>query len=81
MDCVCLRSASSVADSSAVLQEAAQPGMAISFVARRHGIAPSLIFGWRRGMSEGGNYPQDLDVHDALGQHFFEPGVLGLKSA
>jgi transposase len=38
----------------AVLQEAAQPGMTISFVARRHGIAPSLIFGWRRRMSEGG---------------------------
>jgi transposase len=38
----------------AVLQEAAQPGMTISFVARRHGIAPSLIFSWRRRMSEGG---------------------------
>jgi transposase len=31
----------------AVLQEGAQPGMTISFVARRHGIAPSLIFGWK----------------------------------
>jgi transposase len=38
----------------AVVQEAAQPGMTISYVARRHGIAPSLIFGWRRRMSEGG---------------------------
>jgi transposase len=38
----------------AVLQEAAQPGMTISYVARLHGIAPSLIFGWRRRMSEGG---------------------------
>jgi transposase len=38
----------------AVLQEAVQPGMTISFVARRHRIAPSLIFGWRRRMSEGG---------------------------
>ena len=38
----------------AVLAEAAQPGMSISYVARRHGIAPSLIFGWRRRMSEGG---------------------------
>ena len=27
----------------AVVQEAAQPGMTISYVARRHGIAPSLI--------------------------------------
>ena len=38
----------------AVVQEANQPGMTISYVARRHGIAPSLIFGWRRRMSEGG---------------------------
>jgi transposase len=38
----------------AVLAEAAQPGMSISYVARRHGISPSLVFGWRRRMSEGG---------------------------
>ena len=38
----------------AVLAEAAQPGMSISYVARRHGIAPSLLFGWRRRMTEGG---------------------------
>jgi transposase len=38
----------------AVVQESAQPGMTISYVARLHGIAPSLIFGWRRRMSEGG---------------------------
>ena len=38
----------------AVLQEATQPGMTISYVARRHGIAPSLVFGWRRRMTEGG---------------------------
>jgi transposase len=37
-----------------VVQEAMAPGMTISYVARRHGIAPSLIFGWRRRMSEGG---------------------------
>jgi len=37
-----------------VLAEAAQPGMSISYVARRHGISPSLLFGWRRRMSEGG---------------------------
>jgi transposase len=37
-----------------LVQEAMQPGMTISYVARRHGISPSLIFGWRRRMSEGG---------------------------
>lgn len=38
----------------AVLAEAAQPGMSISFIARKHGISPSLLFGWRRRMTEGG---------------------------
>jgi transposase len=36
------------------VHEAMQPGMTISYVARRHGISPSLIFGWRRRMKEGG---------------------------
>jgi len=38
----------------AILAEAGQPGMSISYVARRHGISPSLVFGWRRWMAEGG---------------------------
>ena len=38
----------------AVLAETSQPGMMISYAGRRHGIAPSLIFGWRRRMTEGG---------------------------
>jgi Transposase len=29
----------------AVLEEAGQPGMTISYIARRHGISPSLVFG------------------------------------
>ena len=44
----------SAAQKMAVVQEAAQPGMTISYVARRHGISPSLIFSWRRRMSAGG---------------------------
>jgi transposase len=31
-----------------------QPGMTVSAVARLYGIAPSLLFQWRRRMSEGG---------------------------
>jgi transposase len=45
----------------AVLAEAAQPGMSISYVARRHGISPSLLFGWRRRMSEGGKEAVRVD--------------------
>jgi transposase len=48
----------------AVLAEAAQPGMSISYIARRHGISPSLLFGWRRRMSEGGK--EAVRVDDAV---------------
>jgi len=34
--------------------ETMQPGMSISYVAGRHGLSPSLMFRWRRLMSEGG---------------------------
>ena len=38
----------------AVVAETMQSGMSISYVARRHGLSPSLVFRWRRLMSEGG---------------------------
>jgi len=38
----------------AVVAETMQPGMSGSYVARRHGLSPSLIFRWRQLMSEGG---------------------------
>lgn len=37
-----------------VVREATQPGMTVSYVARKHGISPSLVFRWRRLMAEGG---------------------------
>jgi len=37
-----------------VVREAAQPGMTVSYIARKHGISPSLVFRWRRLMAEGG---------------------------
>ena len=39
----------------AVVAETMQPGMSISYVARRHGLSPSLVFRWRRLMNEGGH--------------------------
>ena len=39
----------------AVVSETMQPGMSISYVARRHGLSPSLVFRWRRLMTEGGH--------------------------
>ena len=41
-------------DLKTVVAETMQPGMSISYVARRHGLSPSLVFRWRRLMSEGG---------------------------
>ena len=38
----------------ALVAETMQPGMSVSYVARRHGLSPSLLFHWRRLMSEGG---------------------------
>ena len=37
----------------AVFAETMQPGMSISYVARRHGLSPSLVFRWMRLMSDG----------------------------
>jgi transposase len=38
----------------AIVAETMRPGLSISYVARRHGLSPSLVFRWRRLMSEGG---------------------------
>lgn len=38
----------------AIVAETLQPGMSISYVARQRGLSPSLVFRWRRLMSEGG---------------------------
>ena len=37
-----------------LVEETMQPGMSVSCVARRGGVAPSLLFNWRRRMLEGG---------------------------
>ena len=44
----------SVAEKIRLVEETLQPGMSVSFVARKHGISPSLLFNWRRRMAEGG---------------------------
>jgi transposase len=36
------------------VEEASAPGMTVSYIARKYGIAPSLLFRWRRLMTEGG---------------------------
>ena len=36
-----------------IVQETYEPGVTVSLVARRHGIAPNQLFYWRRRMEEG----------------------------
>ena len=59
----------------AVVAETMQPGVSISYVARRHGLSPSLVFRWRRLMSEGGRQavradgPPDREGLEVAVQH------------
>lgn len=41
------------AEKKAIVDETYQPGMSVSFVARKHGIPPSQVFYWRRRMEDG----------------------------
>lgn len=44
----------SAAEKAQVVQETMQPGMSVSYIARKYDISASLIFTWRRRMKEGG---------------------------
>lgn len=49
-----------------LVEEAMQPGMSVSYVARRAGIAPSQLFAWKRQMAEGGHAAVEAD-EDVIG--------------
>jgi transposase len=36
-----------------IVEETYQPGMSVSYIARKHGISPSQVFYWRRHMESG----------------------------
>ena len=44
----------STAEKVRLVEEAMQPGSSVSFVARRYGLSPSLLFTWKRRILEGG---------------------------
>ena len=44
----------STAEKVRLVEEAMHPGSSVSFVARRYGLSPSLLFTWKRRMLEGG---------------------------
>jgi transposase len=41
------------AEKRSIVQETYEPGVTVSLIARRHGIAPNQLFYWRRRMEEG----------------------------
>ncbi len=45
----------SAAEKVRLVEETTQPGSSVSFVARRYGLSPSLLFRWKRRMIEGGH--------------------------
>lgn len=51
----------SVADKIRMVEEASQPGMNVSYVARKYGIVPNLLFRWRKLMSDGGKVAVKAD--------------------
>lgn len=56
----------SVSEKIRLVEEAMQPGMSVSFVARRAGISPSQLFAWKRRMIEGGQAAVGAD-EDVVG--------------
>jgi transposase len=44
----------SLAEKVRIVQECEQPGMSVSYVARKYDIAPNMLFRWRKLMREGG---------------------------
>jgi transposase len=44
----------SLSEKSKAVEETRSSGMSVSYVARKYGIAPSLLFRWRKLMAEGG---------------------------
>lgn len=44
-----------------IVEESSRPGMSVSYVARKYGVAPSLLFRWRKLMSEDGKVEVQAD--------------------
>lgn len=51
----------SIGEKLRAVRESNEPGMSVSYVARKYGISPSLLFNWRRRMAEGGKQAIQAD--------------------
>jgi len=59
----------SVAEKVRLVEEAMQPGMSVSFVARQAGVSPSQLFAWKRRMLEGGHAAVQADEDVVSASH------------
>ena len=51
----------SIGDKLIAVRASNEPGMSVSYVARKYGISPSLLFNWRRRMAQGGKQAIEAD--------------------
>lgn len=73
----------SVAEKVRLVEKAKQPGMIVSYVARRAGISPSQLFAWKQRMLEGGHaaVQADEDVVGSFQVRELEKRVRDISSA
>ena len=63
-----------------LIEEALVPGVNVSALARRHGIAPSQLFGWRRQALKAGTVERiDVDEPVAFAQVQSSPGSVTIE--
>lgn len=60
----------SVDDKARILEETLAPGAVVSEIARRHGLTPQQLFGWRRAAR------RSTEVSDHVGSPRFVPAVV-----
>ena len=69
----------SVAEKIRLVEKTLQPGMSIAFVARTHGLSPSLLFKGRRRVAAGG--PASVRVDGEVHRHRQSAPARGAGSA
>jgi transposase len=54
------------AEKARILEETLEPGAVVSVIARRHGLTPQQVFGWRRQARHAGTCPPPLSFVPAV---------------
>ena len=59
-----------------IIEQSFEPGETVSSTARRHGVAPNLLYRWRRLLSEGGAAAGARELERMLGRKTMEVEIL-----